>query len=71
MTTLTVNIENEKDLPVLQEILDRFGLSYSVGSDDYDEALEASLKKGLTESEAGLGRPHAEVMSEIRARYNK
>jgi hypothetical protein len=70
MTTLTINIENEKDLPVLQEILDRFGLSYSVGSDDYD-ALEASLKKGLAESEAGLGRPHAEVMAEIRARYNK
>jgi hypothetical protein len=30
MTTLTVNIQNDKDLPVLQEILDRFGLSYAV-----------------------------------------
>lgn len=30
MTTLTVNIPNEKDLPVLQEILDRFGLTYTV-----------------------------------------
>lgn len=68
MTTLTVNIENEKDLPVLQEILDRFGLAYSV-EPDYDEALEASLKRGLEQSEAGLGRPHAEVMAEIRARH--
>lgn len=30
MTTLTVNIPNEKDLPVLQEILDRFGLDYTI-----------------------------------------
>jgi hypothetical protein len=30
MTTLTVNVQNEKDLPVLQEILKRFGLPYTV-----------------------------------------
>ena len=70
MTTLTVNIENEKDLPVLEEILNRFGLAYTV-DEDYDEALEASLKRGLEQSAAGLGTPHAEVMAEIRARFKK
>jgi hypothetical protein len=30
MTTLTVDIQNEKDLPVLQEILNRFGLNYTI-----------------------------------------
>jgi hypothetical protein len=30
MTTLTVNIKEESDLSVLQEILDRFGLTYTV-----------------------------------------
>jgi hypothetical protein len=30
MTTLTVNITNEGDLPVLQEILNRFGLAYTI-----------------------------------------
>lgn len=30
MTTLTVNVDNEKDLPVLKEILNRFGLKYKV-----------------------------------------
>lgn len=30
MTTLTVNITNESDLPVLQEILNRFGLTYTI-----------------------------------------
>lgn len=70
MTTLTVNIENEKDLPVLREILDRFGLSYSVGSDDYDEALEASLKRGLEDIAAGRVYPHEDVMASVKARYN-
>jgi hypothetical protein len=37
MTTLTVNIQNEKDLPVLKEILNRFGLTYSV--DDKEEYI--------------------------------
>jgi predicted transcriptional regulator len=69
MTTLTVNIENEKDLPVLQEILDRFGLSYSV-SDAYDEALEASLKRGLEDIAAGRVYSHEEVMASVKARYN-
>ncbi|MBD1391631.1 hypothetical protein [Mucilaginibacter glaciei] len=32
MTTLTVNIIDEKDLSVLQEILNRFGLTYKVDS---------------------------------------
>ena len=34
MTTLTVNISNENDLPVLQEILNRFGLTYTIDSEN-------------------------------------
>ncbi|HWZ05239.1 MAG TPA: hypothetical protein VNX40_16590 [Mucilaginibacter sp.] len=48
MTTLTVNIPNEKDLSVLQEILNRFGLSYSVDANEeyvFNEAEIASLVK--------------------------
>jgi uncharacterized protein YqgQ len=48
MTTLTVNISNEKDLPVLQEILDRFGLNYVVDTEkDYSFSkaeIESLLK---------------------------
>jgi predicted transcriptional regulator len=69
MTTLTVNIENEKDLPVLQEILNRFGLEYSVEEGEEDKALEEALNRALADSEAGRVRPHAEVMAEMRARY--
>jgi len=34
MTTLTVNIPNESDLPVLQEILNRFGLTCTIDAEN-------------------------------------
>lgn len=34
-----------------------------------DEALEASIDKGLEQSKKGEVRPHETVMTEIRARY--
>jgi len=53
MTTLTVDIENEKDLPVLKEILNRFGLNYNVtNSPELNEAekkLYKKLKKNFAE----------------------
>ena len=47
MTTLTVNIQNKKDLSVLQEILDRFGMDYAV-DEEYDfskEEIEVLVKR--------------------------
>ena len=34
-----------------------------------DEALEASINKGLEQSKKGEVRPHEQVMTEIRSRY--
>jgi len=34
-----------------------------------DEALEASIDRGLEESKRGETRPHEQVMKEIRSRY--
>jgi hypothetical protein len=48
MTTLTVNINDDKDLPVLREILTRFGLTYTVEMDAeyvFSEEQIASLVK--------------------------
>lgn len=39
MATLTVHVDNEKDLPILKEILNRFGASYN------EEAEERPLNK--------------------------
>lgn len=53
MTTLTVDIENEKDLRILKEILTRFGLSYKVDEQatitEKDVKLYKKLKKTFTE----------------------
>jgi hypothetical protein len=53
MTTLIVNIDNDKDLPVLKEILTRFGLNYKINNGpelnkDGDKLLK-KLKKSFTE----------------------
>lgn len=44
MTTLTVNVKNDSDLPVLQEILNRFGLSYTVDTDKEYLFSDAEIK---------------------------
>jgi hypothetical protein len=46
MTTLTVNITNEKDLSVMEEILSRFGLSYQINTEyDFKESEIKDLLK--------------------------
>jgi hypothetical protein len=53
MTTLTVDIENEKDLPVLKEILNRFGLNYKLSEgpalNKDEDKLYKKLKKSFNE----------------------
>ena len=53
MTTLTVNIDNENDLPVLKEIVNRFGLRYKIdkqaGLDKDGEKLYKKLKQSFSE----------------------
>lgn len=53
MTTITVNIDNEKDLTVLKEILNRFGINYKIDQDQVlnkdDEKLYSKLKKSFTQ----------------------
>jgi hypothetical protein len=43
MATLTVNIKNENDLPVLKEILNRLGLSYTIDADKEFVFTEAEI----------------------------
>lgn len=53
MAILTVNIDNERDLPVLKEILKRFGLKYKVekqvGSAKDDDVLYDRFKETFEE----------------------
>lgn len=79
MTTLTVNIDNEKDLPVLKEILNRFGLKYKVdkqaGLSEEGEVVYRRFKKTFKEIkdwEAGKVKlqPAKEALAEIEVELN-
>jgi len=79
MTTLTVNIDNDKDLPVIKEILTRFGLNYKVDKgaalNREEEKLSKKLKKSFAEIkdwEAGKTtlQDAKEAISEIEAELN-
>lgn len=52
-------------IQAIKNLLD-FGLSRQ---SQKDEALEASIDRGLSQSKRGEVRGHQEVMSEARARY--
>jgi hypothetical protein len=79
MTTLTVSIDNDKDLPVLKEILNRFGMDYTVNKtgalNNQEHKLLKDLKKSFTEInewEAGKTRLQSakEAIKEIEAELN-
>ena len=58
-------------IKAIKSLLD-FGLQKQQkdDEDENDEALEASIQRGLSQSEKGLGRRHEEVMADLRKRYN-
>ncbi|WP_259069770.1 hypothetical protein HDF24_16550 [Mucilaginibacter sp. X4EP1] len=47
MTTITVNIPDDKDLSILQEILNRFGLNYTVDTGKEYDFTEDEIKSLL------------------------
>ena len=44
-------------------------LDYALSKDEKDEMLEASIERGLSQSEKGEVRPHKEVMAGLRKKY--
>ncbi|CAN5520285.1 hypothetical protein BH09BAC6_BH09BAC6_21320 [soil metagenome] len=72
MTTLTVNVPKESDLSVLQEILDRFGLTYLVDTDKeyaFSKSEIESLVK--TKQEFLDGKTTAKNWEDIEADLNR
>ena len=68
MTTLTVEIDKERDLPVLQALLNRMGLKFNVDDNEWGDATEAeieSLTAALEDLEAGRMHTHTDVMAKI------
>ena len=50
MTTLAVNIKEDKDLPIIKEILTRFGVNYKIVEDPSVNKKEEKLLKKLKKS---------------------
>ncbi|MBC7399093.1 MAG: hypothetical protein H7289_04045 [Mucilaginibacter sp.] len=69
MTTITVEIQKETDLPALQAVLNNMGLKYQVEEDDdwgdIPEAAIEGIKAGLADIEAGRTHTHEYVMAEM------
>jgi hypothetical protein len=77
MTTLTVEINKETDLPALQAVLNNMGLKYQVEEDDDDdwgdipEAAIEGIKAGLADIEAGRTHTHEYVMAEMNKKIEQ
>lgn len=75
MTTLTVEIDKERDLPVLQALLNRMNLNFKLEEDDDDwgdlpEAAIEGIKAGIEDIKAGRVHTHAEVMAYMEEKLN-
>jgi hypothetical protein len=77
MTTLTLEIDNDKDLPAIEAFLKKMGLEYQIVTDDDEdwgdvppEAVEG-IKAGLADAEAGRVHSHEEVMAHMQETLNR
>ena len=73
MTTITVEIEKDNDLPALEAALRKLGLKYRVDENDEDwgdlsEAEIEGIKEGIADSAAGRIHSHKHVMNHINAK---
>ncbi|MHC8947341.1 hypothetical protein [Sphingobacterium hungaricum] len=68
MTTITATIENEKDLKVVQEILERFGIPYQIddSAENYVFSAEQIADFELTKQEFFAGKSTAKDWEEIK-----
>ena len=75
MTTVTVEINKEQDLPALEAVLSKMGLKFHVeeGEDDWGDLSEYEieiLKAGIADSEAGRTHTNDYVMDRIHKKLN-
>jgi predicted transcriptional regulator len=76
MTTVTVEIDKEQDLPALEAVLSKMGLKFHVEDEenewgDLSEYEIESIKAGLADIEAGRVYTHEEVMARMDRRLKE
>ena len=75
MTTLTVEIDKERDLPAIHSLLNGMGLHYKLNevTDDWQglsEAEIAGIKAGLEDIDAGRVYTYTEVKERIQQKIS-
>lgn len=73
MTTLRVEIDEEKDLSLLQKVLTELGFKFSMENDNYElnnlsQAAISGINAGLKDIEEGRVFSHENAMSRINKR---
>jgi predicted transcriptional regulator len=76
MTTITLEIDEEKNLPEVLSELDRLGLKYHINEEEDEwgglsEAEIESIKAGLADAEAGRTHSHEYVKAEMEKLINE
>jgi predicted transcriptional regulator len=79
MTTLTVEIDKERDLPELEAVFDRMGLKFRLNEDtgdnddwaDLSDAEVEGIKAGIDDFKNGRVVSHAEAMAQIEDHIRK
>jgi len=76
MTTITVEIDKDQDLPALEAALSKLGLKYHIDADEDDwgdlsEAEIEGIKAGLADIEAGRVHTHEEVMAHMAKKMDQ
>jgi predicted transcriptional regulator len=76
MTTLTVKVQNDDDLPAVEAALKQMGLEFNVNEDDDDwgdlsEAEIEGIEAGIADAEAGRTHSHEYVMARINETLNR
>ncbi|MES2111071.1 MAG: hypothetical protein V4577_20120 [Bacteroidota bacterium] len=74
MATLTVEIDKERDLPVLRALLGRMGLEFKLEDDEWADLSEPeieAIKEGLDDIKAGRTLSHSDVMARIDKKINR
>lgn len=74
MTRLTVEIDKERDLPVLKALLSRMDLRFRVDDDEWADLSEVEIegiKSGIEDLDAGRVHSNADVMAHIDKKLNR
>ncbi|TKB97703.1 hypothetical protein [Pedobacter cryophilus] len=74
MTTITVEVDKEKDLPALKALFSRLGLKYKIEENEWiglSEAEITGIEAGLKDVEARRVYSHADVSKIINEKINR